>query len=72
MMRHPGSFYRLRKYNIKLQPDKCEFLRKEVSCLRQVIGQTTAIPDEKRIEAVKYYRRPKITREFKGFCGLAG
>ena len=33
-------FSRMRKYNIKLQPDKCEFLRKEVSYFRHVIGQT--------------------------------
>ena len=24
---------RLRKYRLKLQPEKCEFLRKEVNCL---------------------------------------
>jgi hypothetical protein len=30
---------RMRKYNLKLQPDKCEFLRKEVSYLGHVIGQ---------------------------------
>jgi hypothetical protein len=33
-------FSRMRKYNMKLQPDKCEFLRKEVSYLGHVKGQT--------------------------------
>jgi hypothetical protein len=42
----------MRKYNLKLQPDKCEFLRKEVSYLGHVIGQIGVRPDEKRIEAV--------------------
>jgi hypothetical protein len=61
-------FDRMRKYNMKLQPDKCEFLRKEVSYL----GQNGVRPDERRIEAVKDYPQPKTTRELKGFLGLAG
>jgi len=65
-------FSRMRKYNMKLQPDKYQFLRKEVSYLGHVIGQTGVRPDEKRIEAVKYYPQPKTTRELKGFQGLAG
>jgi len=65
-------FDRMRKYNLKLQPDKCEFLRKEVSYLGHVIGQTGVRPDEKRIEAVRDYPEPKTTRELKGFLGLAG
>jgi hypothetical protein len=63
---------RMRKYNLKLQPDKCEFLRKEVSYLGHVIGQDGVRPDEKRIEAVRDFPKPKTTRELKGFLGLAG
>jgi len=62
----------MRKYNMKLQPDKCEFLRKEGSYLRHVIGQTGLRPDEKRIEAVKEYPEPRTTRQLIGFLGLAG
>ena len=65
-------FSRMRKYNMKLQPDKCEFLRKEVSYLGHVIGQTGVRPDEKRITAVKEYPEPRTTKELKGFLGLAG
>jgi hypothetical protein len=50
----------MRKYNTKLQPDECEFLRKEVSYLGHVIGQTGVRPD-KRIEAVRDYSEPKTT-----------
>ena len=56
---------------MKLQPDKCEFLRKEVSYLGHDIGQTGVRPDEKRIEAVKECPEPRTTRELKGFLGLA-
>ena len=63
---------RMRKYNMKLQPDKFEFLRKEVSYLSHVTGYTGVRPDEKRVEAVKDYPVPKTTRELKGFLCLAG
>jgi hypothetical protein len=62
----------MRRYNTKLQPDKCEFLGKEVSYLGHVIGEMGIRPDEKRIEAVKEFPKPKTTRELKGFLGLAG
>jgi len=65
-------FSRMRKYNMKLQPEKCDFLRKEVSYLGHVIGQTGVRHDEKRIEAVKEYPETRTTRELKGFLGLAG
>ena len=56
---------------MKLQPDKCEFLRKEVYYLGHIIGQTGVRPDEKRITAVKEY--PELrTREIKGLLCLAG
>jgi hypothetical protein len=66
------DFDRMRKYNLKLQPDKCEFLRKKVCYLAHVIEQTGVRPDKKRIEAVINYPEPRTTRELKGFLGLAG
>jgi hypothetical protein len=64
-------FSRMRKHNLTLQPDKCEFLRKEVSYLGHVIGLTGVRPDEKRVKAVRDFPEPKPTRELKGFLGLA-
>lgn len=61
----------MRKYNMKLQPDKCAFLRKEVPYLGHVIGQTGVRPDEKRIKALRGYPEPKTTQEHKGFLGLS-
>jgi hypothetical protein len=52
---------RMRTYSVRLQPDKCEFLKNEVSYLGHVIGQTGVRPDEKRIETVKEYPEPRTT-----------
>ena len=52
-------FSRMRKYNMKLQPDKCEFLRKEVSYLGHVIGQTRRKKNRSRegLSTTKDYQR---------------
>jgi hypothetical protein len=63
---------RMRRYNMKLQPDKCEFMRKEFSYLGHVIGQNSVRPDEKRIDAVQNFPEPRTTRELKRFLGVAG
>jgi hypothetical protein len=62
----------MRKYNMKLQPDKCEFLRKKVSYLGHIIGHTGVRPGEKRVKAVRDYPAPKTAQELKGLLGLAG
>jgi len=49
---------RLRQTNLKLQPDKCEFLRKEVNYLGHMIGKDRVKPDLSKISAVKEFPRP--------------
>jgi hypothetical protein len=63
---------RMRKHNLKLQPDKCEFLRKEVTYLGHVITKDGVKPDDKKIEAVRNFPVPTCTRTLKSFLGLAG
>ena len=45
----------LRKANLHLQRDKCEFLRPEVGYLGHVIDQNGVRPDPKKIIAVKNF-----------------
>jgi len=63
---------RLRESNLKLQPDKCEFLRKEVNYLGHIIGEDGVKPDPKKIEAVKEFPQPANAKNIKQFLGLAG
>jgi len=51
-------FRRLRKYNLKLQPDKCEFLRKEVTFLGHKISEHGVEPDTCKVESVKNFPTP--------------
>lgn len=63
---------RLRKANLKLQPDKCEFLKSKVTYLGHVIGKDGVRPNPKKLEAVRHFPRPKTPKNIKQFLGLAG
>ena len=65
-------FSRLRKHNLKLHPDKCEFLRKEVQYLGHCITSEGIKPDLSKILAVQQYPIPETPKDIKGFLGLAG
>ena len=45
--------------DLKLQPDKCEFLRPEVAYLGHIIDKEGVRSDPKKIEAVKNFPIPK-------------
>lgn len=63
---------RLREANLKLQPDKCQFLRREVTYLGHVISNKGVKPDPKKLEAVREFPTPKTPKNIKQFLGLAG
>ncbi|MCI0564136.1 MAG: reverse transcriptase domain-containing protein, partial [Nitrososphaera sp.] len=63
---------RLRHNSLKLQPDKCEFLRKEVNFLGHVITSDGIKADPEKIRAVKQFPIPKAVKDVQAFLGLAG
>jgi hypothetical protein len=65
-------FSRLQMHKLKLQPDKCEFLRKEVTYLGHELTTQGLLPDTGKVRAVKEYPIPSTTRQLKGFLVLAG
>jgi transposase InsO family protein len=65
-------FQRLRQYNLKLQPLKCEFLRKEVNYLGHQITDEGVKPDPQKISCVKQFPIPRNVKEVKSFLGLSG
>ncbi|KAL1448524.1 hypothetical protein WDU94_006581 [Cyamophila willieti] len=65
-------FDRLRKFNLKIQLDKSEFLRKEVEYLGHVVTTEGVRPNPVKIEAIRQYPIPKTTTQIKSFLGLLG
>jgi hypothetical protein len=56
-------FARYRKYNLRLQPGKCEFLRKEVNYLGHLITEKGVRPDPTKVEAVERFPRPVTEKQ---------
>jgi hypothetical protein len=65
-------FARLRMHSLKLQPDKCEFLRKEVTYLGHGLTTKGLRPDFDKVKAVKEFPTPANTRQLKVFLDLSG
>ena len=63
---------RLRAANMRLQPEKCEFYRTEVSFLGHIISVNGVKPDPKKVSAVNNFPRPKNTTHIQQFLGLIG
>jgi len=64
-------FQRVRQYNFKLQPLKCELLRKEVNYPGHQITDGGVKPDPQKINCVKQFPIPKNVKEVKSFLGLS-
>ena len=64
-------FRRLRK-NLKLEPDKCEFLRKEITFLGHKISESRVEPDNRKVEAIENSPQLNTVKQLKSFLGLAG
>jgi len=65
-------FEKLSEANLKLQLDKCEFLKQETSFLGHVITKDGIKPNPDKINAIQKYPIPTNTKELKGFLGLTG
>lgn len=55
-------FQRLRDVNLKIQLDKCEFLRKEVAYLGHIITKDGVKPNPDKINAIRKYPLPKTRK----------
>jgi hypothetical protein len=65
-------FQKLREYNLKIEPDKCEFMKEELNYLGHIVTAEGVKPDEKKIEAVVKFPTPQSQKDIKSFLGLAG
>jgi len=63
---------RLSKFNLKIQLDKCEFLRKETEFLGHVITQEGIKPNPDKITKILEWKLPSTQKEIKQFLGLSG
>lgn len=65
-------FRALDKYGLKLQPDKCQLLRKEVKFLGHVVSAAGIAVDPEKVAAVQGWEAPKTVRQVRSFLGFVG
>ncbi|XP_058790626.1 uncharacterized protein LOC131663872 [Phymastichus coffea] len=65
-------FERLSDAGLVLQPDKVNFLCREVKFLGHIVSGRGVEPDPKLVEAVMKFPRPKGVRSVRSFLGLSG
>lgn len=65
-------FKELRRNDLKLQPSKCSFLRKEVVFLGHKVSREGIFPDESKFESVRNFPIPKSRKMVRSFLGLTG
>ena len=65
-------FNRLKEASLKLQPDKCEFLRTEMAYLGYIIGQNRVKPNPAKKTVIKKFPQPRTVRAIRHFLGLSG
>jgi len=62
---------KLKEANLKIQLDKCEFLKKETEFLGHIVTQNGIKPNPNKIQAIINFPIPKTEKEIKSFLGLA-
>jgi len=56
-------FEKLKNANLKLQLDKCEFLKKETEFLRRIVGQIGVMPNPEKVKAINKFPIPKLKKK---------
>lgn len=64
-------FIRLRECNLKLNPEKCDFLRKEMLYLGHVVSENGVSPDPEKVTILTNYPQPTNTDEARRFVAFA-
>ena len=65
-------FNELRNYNLKIQLDKSEFLRKDVPFLGHIITPEGIKPNPNKLKSIMKYPIPKTQKEVKSFLAMTG
>ena len=63
-------FRRLRAFNLKLNPEKCQFMTKEVPYLGFLLTPDGIKPSKTKAKAVKEFPEPRTVRQVREFLGL--
>lgn len=62
----------LNKFNLKIQLDKSEFMRKETAFLGHIVTPDGVKPNPDKIKAIQDWLLPRNEKQLRGFLGILG
>ena len=65
-------FERLDKHNLRLNPDKCEFLKEEIGYLGHIVSANGVKPDSEKVISISKFPQPRKVRDIRCFLGMTG
>lgn len=65
-------FETLEKANVKIQLDKCEFLKTEVEFLGFIVSAEGIKTNPKKVEAIANFPPPRTLKDLRSFLGMSG
>lgn len=65
-------FFKLKRARLRVQLNKCEFLRKEVGFLGHIVNKDGVSPDRDKIKVINKIALPRTETEIKRFLGMTG
>ena len=65
-------FNRLREYNLKLKPSKCNLFQEEINYLAHQVSKEGVWPSNINVKAITEYAPPQTYTEIRAFLGLVG
>lgn len=65
-------FNKLAQHNLKVQFDKCSFLKKETEFLGHVLTDKGLKPNPNKIKCIEEYSLPSTEKQLRGFLGVTG
>ena len=63
---------RIGKAGLRINPEKCNILKKEIKFLGHIINEEGIKTDPNKIEAIKKFERPKCIKNLRSFLGICG
>lgn len=65
-------FDRFKQHSLLLQPDKCNFMQREIKYLGLILSENQVELDPEKVDCDLKFPRPSCPKDIKSFLGLAG
>lgn len=64
------TLQRLREHNIKINLAKCEFCKKEITFLSQIVSKNGILPKSEKVEVITNFKKPEKAHELRSFLAI--